>query len=85
MRKHMLSLFLVAGLFGWLDLWSYFFYVTPPPAQETTVITEPLPGAEVTPESLQAESNVQCNTCGGGTGGPTIIGGRPTQRPTGRP
>jgi hypothetical protein len=85
MRRNVDSLLLVIGLFGWLDLWSYFFEVTPLSAQETTVITEPSPGPEVTPEFIQTESNVQCGTCGGGTGGPTIIGGRPTQRPPGRP
>ena len=81
MRKHMLSLFLVAGLFGWLDLWNYFFqYGTS--AQETTVITEQSAGTAPTTEfSIGPGGDVQCPMCGGGSGG----GGLPRPRPPSRP
>ena len=77
MRKHLLSLFLVIGLFGWFDLWNYFFQETSS-TQETTVITEQ--SAETT--AVSPEGDVQCPMCGGGSGGG---GGLPRPRPPGRP
>ena len=79
MRKHLLTLFLVVGLFGWLDLWNYFFQETSP-TQETTVITEQ--AAEIVPTAISPEGDVQCPMCGGGSG---CGGGLPRPRPPGRP
>ena len=78
MRKHLLSLFLVVGLFGWLDLWNYFFQETSS-TQETTAITEQSaePATAVAPDG-----DVQCPLCGGGSGGG---GGLPRPKPPGRP
>ena len=77
MRKHLLSLFVVAGLFGWLDLWNYFFqYATP--AQETTVVTEQSGDiAPATEFSIGPGPDVQCPMCNGGSNG----GGVPRPRP----
>ena len=79
MRKHLLSLFLVVGLFGWLDLWNYFFQETSS-TQETTVITEQ--AAETGPTTQSTDGDVQCPLCGGGSGGG---GGLPRPKPPGRP
>jgi hypothetical protein len=86
MRKNLLALFLVAGLFGWLDLWNYFFQYSFS-AQETTAISEQSPQAESTAtQPPQMGTNTQCNTCPGGSGnGGVIRGGPPPPPPTGRP